>query len=145
MVNIGLKRGQFWVIRVLLAEELILKLLRSNLITRYICANITFSGVHVLFCFVLFCLFVFFHDVYFVDLSSMSKQCLNSKLELSKILLLNSIVKWLVGSAIILNICGMRPSVFERLELSMVEWFHLNGNKQTLPKNRELVTTLWIY
>ena len=68
-------------------------------------------------------------------------QALISKLRLLKILLLNLIAKWLTGVAITLSICGMWPEVFERLKLCMVEWFHLNGNKQqTLPKNRELVT-----
>ena len=33
------------------------------------------------------------------------------------LILLNLIVRWPMGAAIILRICGMRPSVFERLQL----------------------------
>ena len=50
--------------------------------------------------------------------SDTEKANINSKPRLLNIILLNLIlVRWLTSAAIILKICGMRPSVFERLEL----------------------------
>ena len=43
-----------------------------------------------------------------------------------------------MSAAIILTICGMRPSVFERLGLWMVEWFHLNGKQGNITKTGNL-------
>ena len=48
---------------------------------------------------------------------------LNRDLRLSKIWLLNLIVSWSTGEAIVLSICGMLPSVFERLELWTLNCF----------------------
>ena len=43
-----------------------------------------------------------------------------------------------MSAAIILKICGMQPSVFERLELWMVEWFHLNGKEANITETGNL-------
>ena len=37
-----------------------------------------------------------------------------------------------------IKICGMLPSVFERLELWMVEWFHLNEKQANIMKTGNL-------
>ena len=43
-----------------------------------------------------------------------------------------------MSAAIILTIYGMRPSVFERLGLWMVEWLHLNGKQANITKTGNL-------
>ena len=44
-----------------------------------------------------------------------------------------------MSAAIILTICGMRPSVFERLGLWMVEWLDLNGKQANIMKTGNLL------
>ena len=74
-------------------------------------------------------------------LSNIKSTCLKtliSEPRLLNLILLNLIVRWPVSAAIILKICGMRPSVFERLGLWMVEWFHLNGKQANIRKTGNL-------
>ena len=63
-------------------------------------------------------------DVYFVvkvlgtgSAQQTNQQFVNSKPRLLNLILLNLIVRWPTSAAIILIICGMRSSVFERLKL----------------------------
>ena len=53
---------------------------------------------------------------------------------------INSIVRLPTDIVIILRICGMQPSVFERLHLWMVEWFGWKMSKHH--ENKEFVATL---
>ena len=43
-----------------------------------------------------------------------------------------------MSAAIILKIYGMRPSAFQRLELWMGEWFHLNEKQENITKTGNL-------
>ena len=68
-----------------------------------------------------------------------SNYTLNSEPRLLNLILLNLIVRWPSECSHYINNLWKGHSVFERLGLWMVEWFHLNGKQANIMKTGNLL------